>query len=277
MNQTETALAERSIFAREIAREAGLKALAFFADRAALTIDTKRNAQDAVTMADRQVELLLRERIRARFPGDGLLGEEFGLEEGRSDFTWVMDPIDGTSPFIFGMDSWCVSIAVIERDRPVIGTIYAPVADEMFVADRGGGASLNGAPLRLGGEATVQNGIVGVGASHRIAPGVVGRFVERLLELEGIFIRNGSGALMLAYVAAGRLAAYWEPHMNAWDCLAGLLIVEEAGGWIHDPREWPSLEAGGLVLAGAAGTRGDMLMLAGLVDQPPAGQPCSPS
>ncbi|MBO0904840.1 inositol monophosphatase family protein [Jiella sonneratiae] len=270
MNQTEAALAERSALAREIAREAGLQALAFFADRAELAVDTKRNAQDAVTMADRQVELLLRERIRARFPDDGLFGEEFGVEAGRSGFVWVMDPIDGTSPFIFGLDSWCVSIAVTQNDRPAIGTIYVPVADEMFVAERGGGASLNGAPLRLGDAATVQNGLVGIGASHRVEPGLVARFVERLLSRGGIFIRNGSGALMLAYVAAGRLAAYWEPHMNAWDCLAGLLIVEEAGGWIHDPREWSSLEAGGLVVAGAAGTRWDMLELAELTERLPA-------
>ena len=266
MTQTETdpALAERFVLAREIAREAGRAALAFFEDRASLTIDTKLNGQDAVTMADRQVELLLRERIRTSFPEDGLLGEEFGLQEGRSDFTWVLDPIDGTSPFIFGLDAWCVSVAVMARERPVAGVIYAPVADELFAARKGEGASLNGTPLRLGSEATVKSGMVGVGASHRIPPQVVSRFVEQLLEMEGMFIRNGSGALMLAYVAAGRLAAYWEPHMNPWDCLAGLLIVEEAGGWIHDPREWPSLAEGGLVLAGAAGTRQDMRELAGL-------------
>ena len=257
------ALAARFALAKEIAAEAGARALTFFENRAGLAVDSKLNGQDAVTIADRTVERLLRDRIAAAFPEDGVLGEEYGFEAGTSDYLWVMDPIDGTSPFIFGMPSWCVSIGITERGRTAAGVSHAPAAGELFAAIRGGGATLDGAPLRLGPELTVRNGMVGVGASHRIPAGEVSGFIHRLLEAEGMFIRNGSGALMLAYVAAGRLAAYYEPHMNAWDCVAGLLIVEEAGGWIHDPALWTSLGAGGLVLAGAPATEGDMRRLVG--------------
>ncbi|WGF89581.1 inositol monophosphatase family protein [Marinivivus vitaminiproducens] len=253
--------AGRFALAKRLGRDAGGMALDYFRDRSSLTIDNKRNAHDIVSIADREIERMLRARIAAAFPDDGIWGEEFGRQPGTSGFEWVVDPIDGTSPFVFGMPSWCVSIAVMEGDRTFAGTVFAPVTDELFAAERGGGAFLNDGPLRLGADATLANGLIGAGASHRAPPDIAPRFIERLLRAEGMFIRNGSGALMLAYVAAGRLAGYYEPHINAYDCLAGLLLVEEAGGWIHDPRLWESLEAGGLAVAASPSVRDDLLAL----------------
>lgn len=251
-------IAERFELARVIAREGGAVALKYFRNRETLRIDAKTNGQDVVSIADKEVETLLRRRISEVFPDDGILGEEYGIENGSSGFTWVMDPIDGTSPFVFGIPAWCVSIALMREDTIVAGVIYAPTRDELFSAMRGGGAHLNGTPLSVLAEATIKTGVVGLGANHRVPSATVSTFVGRLLDEGGMFIRNGSGALMLAYVAAGRLVAYWEPHMNAWDCFAGLLLVEEAGGWAEDPRHWPSLEKGGIVLAGAPGAKADL-------------------
>lgn len=254
-------LSERFALAKAIAREAGLHALGYFRNRSLLTVDTKINAQDVVSIADKEVEQLLRRRIAEAFPEDGMVGEEYGSDAGSSEFTWVMDPIDGTSPFIFGIPAWCVSVAVVKGERAVAGVIYAPCADELFAAAKGAGATMNGEPLKLGTTITLKNGVVGIGANHRIPARQVSGIIERLLDEGGMFIRNGSGALMLAYVAAGRLVAYYEPHMNAWDCMAGLLLVEEAGGWSEDFSGAARLRGGGVVIASALGARDDLLRL----------------
>lgn len=252
---------QRAALADALARDAGAMALDYFRDRTSLAIDNKRNAHDIVSAADREIERMLRAGIAVAFPDDGVWGEEFGRQAGRSGFEWVIDPIDGTSPFVFGMPSWCVSIAVMEGGHTVAAAVFAPVTDELFTATRGGGAFLNGIPMRIGDAATLTNGLIGAGASHRAPPEIMPRFIERLLKAEGMFIRNGSGALMLAYVAAGRLAGYYEPHINAYDCLAALLLIEEAGGWIYDPRSWSDLEAGGIAIAAAPSVRDDLLAL----------------
>ncbi|RIX98478.1 inositol monophosphatase [Aureimonas flava] len=263
LQHEDEAVAERQALAETIAREGGRVALGYFRDRSRLTVDRKTSGQDVVSVADKEVETLLRKRIAARFPEDGLLGEEYGLQDGTSGFRWVMDPIDGTSPFVFGIPAWCVSIAVMRGETIVAGVIYAPTTDELYSARRGGGATLNGRPIRVAETATLQTGVLGLGANHRVPSRVVSGAIERLLDEGGMFIRNGSGALMLAYVAAGRLAAYWEPHMNAWDCYAGFVLVEEAGGWIVDPSGWSALMDGGAVFAGSPGTRADLLRIAG--------------
>jgi myo-inositol-1(or 4)-monophosphatase len=224
------AVVERHAAAEEIARAAGALALDFFSRRDELVVEAKANAQDIVSRADREVEMLIRARVAERFPDDGFLGEELGVTPGTSGHVWVIDPIDGTSPFLFGLPHWCVSIAVQAGRETVAGAIAAPTRDEVFTARRGGGAFLNGAALRLPEGLTVQNGVIGIGANHRTPARPTALVIERLLDAGGMFYRNGSGALMLAHVAAGRLAGYWEAHMNAWDCLAGLLIVAEAGG-----------------------------------------------
>lgn len=253
-----TGAQERFALATAITREAGLLALDYARDRSKLAVTAKANAQDVVSAADKACETLLRDRIRQLFPDDGLLGEEFGYDQGSSGFTWVMDPVDGTSPFVHGLPSWCVSVGLKTQAETVAGVIYAPARDELFAALKGHGATLNGKRLHLGARQTLQEGLLGLGASHRIPPKLVAKFVEALLEQGGIFIRNGSGALMLAYVAAGRLVGYYEPHINAWDCLAGLCIIEEAGGYAEP---FTNFEKGGRVVACNFGAKEELLAL----------------
>lgn len=256
-----TDIAARLELAREIIREAGLLALSFFNDRDALAVETKANAQDIVSAADKASERLLRERIAALFPDDSLLGEEYGFSEGSSGFCWVMDPVDGTSPFVFGLPSWCVSVAVTHGTDTVVGVIYAPVRDELYAAALGQGASLNGTILRLSDQRSLVDGVLGVGANHRVAPEAITGFINALLHEGGMFIRNGSGALMLAYVAAGRLVGYYEPHMNAWDCLAGLCLISEAGGRIENFLAHGDLVRGGRVIGAAPGAWDGLMRL----------------
>ncbi|CAD7054252.1 inositol monophosphatase [Pseudorhizobium endolithicum] len=255
----------RQKFAEDVAREAGAIALDFFRRRETLVIETKKDPQDVVSIADRAVETLIRDRIAQAYPGDGMLGEEYGLAEGVSGFTWVIDPIDGTSPFVNGMPTWCVSIALLHQGEPVAGIIAAPCQDELFSAARDLGAQLNGAVLRLDASRSIRNAVTGIGANHHVAPHIVANVVEALLTQGGTFIRNGSGALMLAYVAAGRLVGYYEPYMHAWDCLAGYCLVREAGGWyLPFPTEGASLSKGAPVLAAAPGAIDDLRALTAL-------------
>ncbi|SCM75922.1 Inositol monophosphatase family protein [uncultured Pleomorphomonas sp.] len=239
--------------ARTLINEAGRLALSHFADRAHLGIDVKLNGQDVVSVADRGVEALIRTGIAAAFPGDGFLGEESGLADGHSGWRWIVDPIDGTSCFVHGLTSWCVSIALSDAEGQTrFGLILAPVTGELYEAVAEEGARLNGKPIQVDRQTSLETGLVGLGASHRVAAADVASVLEALLTKGGMFVRSGSGALSIAEVAAGRLAAYYEPHINAWDCLAGLLIVREAGGFTADfPGEGRSLLAGGPVLAAA--------------------------
>jgi myo-inositol-1(or 4)-monophosphatase len=233
----------RFALARTIAKEAGAVALGYFNTRDTLVVETKRDPQDVVSIADREVENLIRARVADLHAADGFLGEEYGLVEGHSGYTWVVDPIDGTSPFVNGMPNWCVSIAVLRDGEPVVGVIFSPCHDELYAAAKGNGATLNGKPLSLDPSRTIRNGVTGLGAN----------------------IRNGSGALMLAYVAAGRLVGYYEPYMHAWDCLAGYCLVKEAGGWYHPfPTDGGRLTKGAPVLAAGRGAREDLAKIAGL-------------
>jgi myo-inositol-1(or 4)-monophosphatase len=258
-------LEARLALAEAVAREAGAVALDYFKRRETLVIETKRDPQDVVSIADREVENLIRKRFNEAYPTDGVLGEEYGLETGTSGFTWVVDPIDGTSPFVNGMPNWCVSIAVLSGGEPVIGVICAPCHNEIYAGASGKGATLNGKVLSLDPTRTIRNAVTGIGANNYVTPAFVGRIVENLLEAGGNFIRNGSGALMLAYVAAGRLVGYYEPYMHAWDCLAGYCLIKEAGGWHHPfPVEGDHLTKGAPVLAAAPGAREDLRKIAGL-------------
>jgi myo-inositol-1(or 4)-monophosphatase len=215
-----------------IAREAGALALRYFRNREALAVERK-GLQDIVSLADREVEDLIRTRVGALFPDDGVLGEEAGLSPG-AEGTWVVDPIDGTWCFLNGITSWCVSIAYVEDGRTEIGVIYHPETGELFTACRGHGARLDGRPIRVLDAASLQDGTLSVGYSQRAKAADVAPLIERLLERGGMYHCHGSGALGLAWTACGRLIGYVEPHMNSWDALAGLLLIEEAGGLVND-------------------------------------------
>lgn len=263
MNVHQREIRDRHALAERMAVEAGKLALDYFRNRDALVIESKGDPQDVVSIADRNVETLIRDRVSETFGEDGFLGEEYGLVAGSTGYTWVVDPIDGTSPFVHGMPNWCVSIAVLHDGEPVVGVIQVPCHDELYSSALGQGATLNGKTMTLDDRKTIRNAVTGIGANHHITPASVGKIVEDLLESGGNFVRLGSGALMLAYVAAGRLVGYYEPYMHAWDCLGGYCLVREAGGWfLPFPTEGEGLTKGAPVLAAGPGAIEDLRRIA---------------
>lgn len=223
------ALESRYFLAQSIAMHAGMMALEMFRRREQLVVELK-GVQDMVSAADRDVEKYIKSRVRAVFPADDFLGEEGGADVGDAEYIWVVDPVDGTACFVNGMYSWCISIAVVYRGQPMIGVVFDPNANELFHARVGGGAFCGARPLRVHPGRTLEEGVLGVGTSFRVRIEDFIPFLGAVLRDGGMFIRNGSGALMMTYVAAGRLIGYYEPHMNSWDALAGLVLVGEAGG-----------------------------------------------
>jgi myo-inositol-1(or 4)-monophosphatase len=156
-------------------------------------------------------------------------------------------------------------------EEAILGLICRPTTGDLFVARHGDGAFLNGKPMSVDRATSIGTGLLGVGANFRIPVHQVSTFIRLLLEKGGMFIRNGSGALMLAEVACGRLAGYYEPHINAWDCMAGLLMIREAGGWTEDfPGQNGTLLTGAPVIASAPQVRDDLLQLISrsLADEP---------
>ncbi len=243
-------------FAKSLILKAGSLAHDYFERREALTIEHK-GLQDVVSIADKAVEQLIRDELATAFSKDGFLGEE-DAERDIANFSanatshiWVVDPIDGTALFLNGIPSWCISIALLVDGEIQLGLIYDPCNNELFAAQKGLGALLNDKPISIADAQSVKDGMIGVGFSHRVKPNTCLHFLEHLLNDGGMYVRSGSGALSLAYVAAGRLIGYYEPHINAWDCLAGILLIEEAGGWVDDFLSGNGLAQGNPILCGA--------------------------
>jgi myo-inositol-1(or 4)-monophosphatase len=258
---TQAELDERFAFATELIAEAGSLAASYFADIESLNV-TSKGPQDVVSQADVNTELLIRERLASRFPGDAFFGEETGPHgvEGAAGI-WVVDPIDGTQPFTLGLPTWCVSIAFIQGAVMEIGLVFSPAASELFAAQRGRGATLNGRPISVSKAISLREGMVGVGYSTRTDPEDLLTTMSRLLHQGGMFQRNGSGALTLCYVACGRLIGYVESHINSWDCLAALLLITEAGGEINEFLAGDALHDGNLVVAGPPALYGQLAAL----------------
>jgi len=235
--------------AQAIAREAGEIAKRRFYDRGSFTVGLK-GPQDFLTEVDGEVEKLVAGHIYQMFPGDGFVGEE---GEGRAPQdgapTWVVDPIDGTANFARGVPHFCVSIALIQGAEMQAGAIYDPVVGELFHASRGGGAFLNGAPMRVTETKEMRSACIEVGWNMRTAPETFLGVLRRVVACGSGVQRCGSGALALAYVAAGRSDAFIERHINSWDCLAGNLMVEEAGGSVNDFLSNDGLTKGNALIA----------------------------
>jgi len=248
---------ERAEFAIDLARRAGELALTHFRSLDSLKIESKGH-QDLVSQADREVEAFVRAELAAHYRQDAIVGEEEGTAEGTTGYAWVIDPIDGTANFVSGIPAWAVVIACAKHGVTIAGVVHEPCTGETFHAVRGGGAFLNGRPIRASGGTTLSVGSLGIGFSNRREAANVAPLVGDLLARGGVFFRNASGALMLAYVAAGRLLGYVEEHMNAWDCVAGLLMIEEAGGRIRTPDPETVLRDGTMVIAGGAGVYGEI-------------------
>lgn len=240
---------DRHALGLALIQEAGALALRHFRSRDRLTI-TAKGLQDMVSEADLEVELLIRRRIGEAFPEDAFLGEEteptpLAPDQG----VWVVDPIDGTQPFLSGLSSWCISIAFVRGNTLLFGLVLAPARDELFSGGIGIPATLNGRPVaRHPGQALTQ-GICGFGHSPRVSPDRVLPVFERFLRAGGMFYRSGSGALMLCDVAAGRLIGYVELHINSWDCLGAIAVIRAAGLSTNDFLADDGLHKGNPVIA----------------------------
>lgn len=239
---------DRLNFAIALCREAGHLALDYFAKRSRIVVD-KKGAQDWVSEADRSVEHFIRQRIFETWPQDGIFGEEHGAAQGTSGFDWVIDPIDGTTNFVNGIPAWTIVLAGVWQGRTHVGVIYEPNVDEMYEGARGQGARLNGEAMHVASGVSLDSGTVSVGYSNRVEARNVIPVISALVERGAMYHRNASGALSIAYVAAGRLLGYVEEHMNAWDCLAGQLLVEEAGGVVEEQSAEEMIRVGGRVIA----------------------------
>lgn len=242
-------VSRRKAFATEVSLSAGELALSYFRDRDNLIVDTK-GAQDWVSEADKNVETFIRKEISKAWPDDGIFGEEHGANSGTSGFDWVIDPIDGTTNFVNGIPAWTIVLAGVTNGKTEIGVIYEPNVAEMYVGERGKGATLNDKTMSVATGVPLNSGTISVGYSNRVKAEHVLPVIEALIGRGSMYHRNASGALSLAYVAAGRLLGYVEEHMNAWDCLAGQLLVQEAGGVIEDQDAYDMIRDGGRVVVG---------------------------
>src|SRR6202521_4674145 len=216
----------------EIAREAGALLMGYFQQH--VKVEYKGEA-DLVTVADRKSEVLIRERIKSRWPGHEILGEEQGLAETGSDYRWYVDPLDGTTNCAHGFPVFCVSLALEHKGKRVAGVIYDPTRNELFAAEQGSGAYLNQQRIHVSKTANLAESLVATGfPSHKRHKNPNIFFYHQItLKTHGVR-RAGSAALDLCCVASGRFDGFWEFNLNSWDTAAGVLIVEEAGGKVTD-------------------------------------------
>jgi myo-inositol-1(or 4)-monophosphatase len=225
--------------ASAIAREAGARLREFFAQ--GVEAEYKGDV-DLVTVADRTSEALILARLTEAFPEHGIYGEEGTRERLDSEYRWYVDPLDGTTNFAHGFPHFCVSLGLEQRAvglKPgqdgvlVAAVIYDPLLDELFTAERGRGARLNGKPMRVSRTPVLAEALVGTGfpSRKRHESPNIHFYQEFTLRSHGVR-RAGSAALDLAYIASGRMDAYWEFNLNPWDTAAGILLVEEAGGQV---------------------------------------------
>jgi myo-inositol-1(or 4)-monophosphatase len=214
-----------------IAREAGTLLMGHFAKH--VTIEYKGDV-DLVTEADRASEKLIVQRLQARWPEHGIVGEEGTRSATEAEYRWYVDPLDGTTNFAHGYPVFCVSIALVRHDGQLeVGVLYDPTRDEMFSAERGQGATLNGKRLQVSKTKALAESLLGTGfPSHKRHKNPNIHFYHQLtLRSHGVR-RAGSAALDLANVASGRYDGFWEFNLNPWDTAAGVLIVQESGGMV---------------------------------------------
>jgi myo-inositol-1(or 4)-monophosphatase len=213
-------------------------------------VRTKSTATDPVSDADTAAERTIFETISAVRPGDGWVAEEGTSAASTTGVTWVADPLDATVNYLFRIPFWCVSIAAEDDDGAVAGVIFDPNHDETFTATRGGGAFVNGTPIRVSARDDLATALVATGFEYdREVRAFQARVVAEVLPQVRDIRRAGSAALDLAGVACGRVDAYYESSTERWDRAAGALIVQEAGGVVSDLPN-PTGESTGLVAAG---------------------------
>ncbi|HYL34487.1 MAG TPA: inositol monophosphatase family protein [Bryobacteraceae bacterium] len=231
----------------EIAREAGALLSKYFERR--VTYELK-GEHDLVTEADRASEQLVIERLRSHFPAHSIVAEEGGGHSGSSEFCWYVDPLDGTTNFAHGFPVYNVTMALEQSGVVVAGVIFDPERNEMFASERGSGAYLNHRRIRVSKVGRIEDSLVATGfPSKKRHQDVNVHFYYQLAMLSHGVRRAGAAALDLAYVASGRLDAFWEFGLNPWDMAAGILLIEEAGGRCSDMRGNPASLRGPHLLA----------------------------
>jgi len=239
--------------ALQLAREAGAIQRERYESR--LEVDTKSAPIDLVTEVDRACEAAIVEGLRAAHPEDAILAEEGGdhvdSESATSALRWVIDPLDGTVNYAHGFPRFCVSIALERAGDSLLGVVYDPLLDECFHARSGGGARLGDRTLEVSRTDHLDQSLVATGFSydvHHSDHDNLSQFAEMVKRARGLR-RDGSAALDLCYVAAGRLDAYWEFKLHPWDVAAGRLIVEEAGGQVSDVAGGPAPTSGAEIVS----------------------------
>lgn len=241
----------------EIAREAGQVLLAHRG--AAFEL---KAAYDLVTAADRASEQLIIRRLRERFPQHGIVAEEGGRAEMQAAMRWYVDPLDGTTNFAHEYPMWNVTLALARNDEVIAGIVYDPLNRELFAAERGAGARLNGAPMHVSKTRVLNDSLVSTGfPSRKRHQNVNIHFYYQLAMVTHGVRRGGSAALDLAYTACGRTEAFWEFGLNPWDMAAGTLLIEEAGGTVSGMKGEPLDLYGLYVLADNGLIHGEILEL----------------
>jgi myo-inositol-1(or 4)-monophosphatase len=209
-----------------------------------------KGAINLVTTADRQAERRIVRRIKKVFPDHSIFAEESAQRETSSEFRWIIDPLDGTTNYAHGFPVFCVAIGLEREGVPVLGVAYDPSREELFVAERGQGASLNGNPIHVSHSASLNESLLATGFPYdiRVNPdNNLAEYAAFSLRCRGVR-RLGSAVLDMCYVAAGRLDGFWELRLGPWDLAAGAIMVEEAGGRITDLGGGPfTLDKGQIV------------------------------
>jgi myo-inositol-1(or 4)-monophosphatase len=243
----------------EIAREAGALLSRYLERRIGFEL---KGDYDLVTQADRDSERLIVERLRSYFPSHGIVAEEGGGHEGSSEYRWYVDPLDGTTNFAHGYPVFNVTMALERAGQVVCGVIYDPVRNEMFAAERGGGAYLNNHRIKVSSCGRIEDALVCTGfpSRKRHVNINVHFYYQAAMVTHGVR-RSGSAAIDLAYVACGRLDAFWEFGLNPWDMAAGVLLVSEAGGAVSDMKGGPMELRGAHLLADNGAVHGEVLKL----------------
>lgn len=198
---------------------------------------SRKGPGDFVSAADRKAEQILRDALEKARPGYGLVMEESGIVEG-ADKThrWHIDPLDGTTNFLHSLPQFCISVGLEREGQVVAGVIYDPIRDELFIAEKGKGAYLNNRRVRVAARTGLDEALIVCGLPH-IGRGDHAQFLREIATVmaqAGGMRRLGSAALDLAYVACGRVDAYWERSLNSWDVAAGIILIKEAGGFVSD-------------------------------------------
>jgi myo-inositol-1(or 4)-monophosphatase len=246
MAMTPDDLAARFRAAQAVALDAGGLAQSYLSGERTLEVALK-GPQDFVTAADGEVERMIVADLRSWFPDDAFIGEEGGGSA--ADACWVIDPIDGTANFARGLPHWCVSIAFVAAGRTELGVVYDASGDLLYAARCGEGALRNKEPIHVSTTPNLASAMVDIGYSRRTKVDDFAAIQSHLLRHGVNVTQSGSAALGLARVADGRLDGYAERHLYAWDALAGLLLVEEAGGRTNAFLEGDALTAGNETIA----------------------------